>query len=1505
MNTRNIFHHTIIGLTAIMLSYNFYENIKPLSKREKYSLFLKEHPFNNRPHEEIYENEEQEESETDRPDLAWEQDYLRTMNPDLGRPTPENLSQIISMMNSDAIAPVVPGSAAIPWIERGPNNVGGRTISLAWDPNDITQKKVWAGSVTGGLWYNNDITSSTSGWNAVNDFWANIAISCIAFDPINSQIAYVGTGEGFGAAAGRGAGIWKTTDAGNSWSQITSTANFSYVNDIVVRNESGASVIYAAVDGGYYGGIWNGVASAGLRRSTNGGSTWTQVLPNVTGQSSNYVAADIEISANNRLWIGTKSNSFGHGGGAVLYSDNGTSWITSNTTTVATSKGRVEIACSPSNANVVYAMVENNNAVSVLKKTTNGGANWGNISTPVDADTGIPGSDFSRGQAWYDLVMSVDPSNENTLIVGAVDLFITYDGGSAWSQISKWSNNNNLANLSCPFVHADQHAILYKPGSSSSVIFGTDGGVFYSSNITLAATTSNAITSRNKNFNVTQFYACAQHPTAGTNYFLAGAQDNGTQKFTSIGLNATTQASGGDGAFCFIDQNNPNYQISSYVYNRYYISTNAGADFSNTILNDNSTGEFINIADYDDNLHILYSYKSSGAIYRVKNVTTSPVSETVTISPLNSAASAMTVSPYSASSSTLFIGTDAGKLLKVTNANSTSSTTDIGSTSFPTGSISCIEIGASEMELVVTFFNYGVTSVWYTSNGGSTWVSKEGDLPDMPVRWALFNPDNRFEMILATELGVWGTTNFNTSTPNWTASNSGLANVRVDMLQMRKSDKQIVAATHGRGLFTSSGFVNNLPPLVGFSASNVMPCSNQVVTLTDTSLYNPTTWTWSISPSSFTFVNGTNANSKNPQVQFTAVASYTVTLQTSNSYGINQLVKTDYITVGGLNLPFTENWENPSTYSKWVIDNPDNGVTWSIYNTSGTSPGNNSAGVANYDYSDAQYAILRDGLISPQIKLNGYNTALLNFQHAYRRLSDTEQDSMAVYISLNCSGTWTRIGSYRETKLVAPFDYITVSDNSVRFIPAVITDWCGNANYGKCNSINLTPYVGNLIQLKFENISAYGNNLYIDNISVTGTSNTPPPVADFTASATSGCSANSIKFTDKSTGNPTYWNWTFTPNTIQYVNGTSSLSQNPEVTFNAGGTYSVQLSAGNAGGTNAKTLSPSLTITNSVITTISISSTDTIICSGKNVAFSTAIKNGGSTPLYAWSLNGTKVGSSSTYSNNNLKDRDTVKCELTSNATCALPSIKASNSIIMNVNATPTVTLTLNQKQSCVSDPTFAIAGGIPVGGVYSGKGVSASNFNPSVAGFGTIPIYYKYTNAKGCADSSLDNITVANTPPIPIITQSGDILSCNQSGYSYKWFKDGSEISGANQQTFQIVSSGNYQVEIGSFGTCTKMSLSVTAFKVGLSELNGMNGFTLYPNPSKDIFNIEFIFNKPKQLLLEVFDVNGKQVFNDLINTEKGNNLSSINLEHLGIGNYILKISNGNKFMTRTLVIQ
>ncbi|MEP5105494.1 MAG: T9SS type A sorting domain-containing protein, partial [Ekhidna sp.] len=219
------------------------------------------------------------------------------------------------------------------------------------------------------------------------------------------------------------------------------------------------------------------------------------------------------------------------------------------------------------------------------------------------------------------------------------------------------------------------------------------------------------------------------------------------------------------------------------------------------------SGRFINPADYDNFTNILYSAGNSNELKRISGIASTPNSqETISIS-INSE----TISAIRADANLenrIFIGTGSGGIYRIDDAHDTPTVTEITSNVSTGGYISSIDIGSSDDELIVTFSNYGVTSVWYTDDGGANWSNKDNDgsLPDMPVRWALFNPNNSQEVLLATELGVWSTSDITATNPGWGQSSDNLANVRCDMLQHRTSDNLVVVATHGRGIFTSNVF---------------------------------------------------------------------------------------------------------------------------------------------------------------------------------------------------------------------------------------------------------------------------------------------------------------------------------------------------------------------------------------------------------------------------------------------------------------------------------------------------------------------------------------------------------------------------------------------------------------------------------------------------------------------------------------------------------------------------
>lgn len=724
------------------------------------------------------------------------------------------------------------------WIERGPYSVGGRTRAILFDPNDATGKKVFAGGVSGGLWVNNDITNPNSEWTPINDFWANLSVVCIASDPNNPQIIYVGTGES-STQDNVGAGIWRSSDGGATWVQIFAPVNnynsqgirngYFYVNDIKVRNNGGVSEVYAGVSGGYNEGF-HGLYQSGLYKSTDTGNTFTKVGGNLiahAGANIGYNIQQIEIAADNSVWVSTRGSLFGDGlptGGRIFRSFDGNNFV--NVYNANLQGSRVQIALSKTNSAVAYGLLQGSGAAEPVRiiKTTDAGSTWSQsningsgVSLPDDADNGIPANDFTRGQSFYDLVIVTDPTNDATVYVGGIDLFRSTNSGSTWTQISKWSNNNQLATLTVSLVHADQHAIVFNPRDSSQIAFGNDGGIYFCPNKTNIGL-NNGITVRNNRYNVTQFYDAKMNPTRtnATEEILAGAQDNGTRRFTGAPLanNLYSDAyyDGGDGAFVEFDDNNL-YKISSYVFNNHYLYHAPSNNYID-LLNapDSDLGHFINEAALDRNLDIFYSYADQDAttgevtLNKVVGLSSNPIDLVRSkITMGNFTAEEVTylaVSPYQTVSTTLMVGFDNGRLFKVTSADT--SVPNITEIPVPfVGAISDIQYGTNDNEIIVTISNYNTTSVFYTSDGGTTWNNKEGFLPDMPVRCALMNPDNKNEVIIGTELGVWGTTNFLSATPTWSQYTNGLGNVRITNLDYRPSTGTILASTYGRGIFTT------------------------------------------------------------------------------------------------------------------------------------------------------------------------------------------------------------------------------------------------------------------------------------------------------------------------------------------------------------------------------------------------------------------------------------------------------------------------------------------------------------------------------------------------------------------------------------------------------------------------------------------------------------------------------------------------------------------------------
>lgn len=425
----------------------------------------------------------------------------------------------------------------------------------------------------------------------------------------------------------------------------------------------------------------------------------------------------------------------------------------------------------------------------------------------------------------------------------------------------------------------------------------------------------------------------------------------------------------------------------------------------------------------------------------------------------------------------------------------------------------------------------------------------------------------------------------------------------------------------------------------------------------------------------------------------------------------------------GINLPFTETFEsNSTTRSLWSIDNPDGGITWALYTIAGTTPGTTAAGIDFYNYSATGQ---RDGLISPPLNFSNLSSADLYFEHAYRRYNTSGTDSLIIYVSTDCGQTFTRIWARGEN---GTGTLATVGTSTNAFSPQSSNDWCMGPTGANCFTISLNSFIGNPnVVLKFEGYNNYGNNLFLDNINVTGTVASVGPTASFTSNTATVCAGQSVNFTDQSSPNITSWSWTFpggTPST--------STQQNPTVTYNTPGAYNVSLTVTNANGSNTVTMNNYITV--NALPTVTASASPSTICAGSSTTLTASGAN-----TYSWNnglgTGATKTASPTSTTTYTVTGTNSAGCTNTANVT-------------VTVNPLPTVTATGSPTTICAGASANLTASGANSYTWDNGLGTGA---NKTVNPTNTTTYTVTGTNTTtGCSNTA--SITI-NVNPLPNVT--------------------------------------------------------------------------------------------------------------------------------------------------------
>lgn len=687
------------------------------------------------------------------------------------------------------------GIPNITWQERGPTNFADVRAVLV-DPNDPAKKKVWVGTAAGGLWYTTDITSSTPSWVYVSDGWESQLVSTLVADPSNPQIMYAGTGD-LNNTVGRG--IWKTTNGGATWTRLNSTIpggnypsvsrGFEYIQRLAVTSN----------------GQLFGACRFGVVRSVDGGATWQTVLaPNQgigfgssPGNYSNDLVYDLEIASDGVVYAGFSL-------GRMFKSTNAgaTSWA--EITPSGTTGERTELAVAPSTSGagqVLYAVsrLSNNTVynqdIKWFKRSTDAGITWTDVPIPM-----VGNDHFTQGYGYRYMSLTAHPTDPSIVFAGGAWLFRSINGGATWTNVLEASTGNALYN---------QIALQVIPGTDGVVNVSRQGIYWLADGASTTVATPTAV-ARTTGIRTAAAYTLAMKNSPGSNYFLTNVQPNGFIIMNAPGIGQANTTIWGTSSTnnAHIDTNEPTVQVF-LGYNA--VNVFNGSTYQ-TIYSVGSNG--LISSEYDSQANTLYVYDyitNAPVIRRTTGIGSGTLTTTtIPLTPLAAQEDRLTYMKLNAAGTALFVGSYSGKVYKITGLNQASPTlTRIDNGAFGQVAVSCIDVGATDNELLVTFSNYGSQSIWYTVDGGDYWAAKDQlnyGLPDIPVWTAMFNPQNRQQVLLGTELGVWTTANITANNPGWTVSDGGLPLLRVYQLRYRPADGKLAAATVGRGIWTSDAF---------------------------------------------------------------------------------------------------------------------------------------------------------------------------------------------------------------------------------------------------------------------------------------------------------------------------------------------------------------------------------------------------------------------------------------------------------------------------------------------------------------------------------------------------------------------------------------------------------------------------------------------------------------------------------------------------------------------------
>jgi len=640
-------------------------------------------------------------------------------------------------------------NALINVYEYGPSNVGGRIRAIVVDK--LNPSRLIVGSASGGIFVSDNNGAS---WRPINDQALSPSVTGMSQNPFLPNIIYYCTGEAQGNSADLlGAGVFKSVDGGNSFTQLPATTTAAFTQNWTIKcSPKDTQTLYV------------GTHAAGLWRSTDGGLTFSRVYN--TGIEIN----DLELLPDGSVLFTVK-------GSGVFRSASGNLGSFSKVASInSTSSARGELAVCKNFPNVVYAAISgpDNSYSGVLKdfyKSSDGGKTFSTRTNP----TGI----INFGFTWYCMSMTVKDNDSNAIYAGGVDIGYSLNGGLSWSSANE--------------QHADNHIAV---NSGNKMYLGSDGGLCYYDWSNL-----NQFTSLNNGLNITQIYAGDVSPHAVA--ILGGCQDNGTKEGKNLNKSFTS-VFGADGGYSFYHaqtstvkyyatQNGAVYRNGINVSNN--IPTSDAKWFIHPYHVSQSNGE---IMVYPSN-RILYYSTNGGSSF--KNLTT------VSSGRLFSSATSEGNNP------SVFSG-GSSILVAVDSANKTTPLVKNLRQAMPLA-IRASFVGSIKVvpgfrdKIYIGFNNIADSGRIYMAskvfNDTPVFTNISGNLPrGLPVNWVECDPMNPERIIFAgTDYGLYITEDGGN---NW-IKDTRFPSTVISNIRIHKNMKDIYFFTHGRGVF--KGQINN------------------------------------------------------------------------------------------------------------------------------------------------------------------------------------------------------------------------------------------------------------------------------------------------------------------------------------------------------------------------------------------------------------------------------------------------------------------------------------------------------------------------------------------------------------------------------------------------------------------------------------------------------------------------------------------------------------------------